>query len=65
LNFGIHLVSAEHLDISDAAQVDREELSCDTCVGNSKVVIDLILVDGRYVAVEHLDDGDGPLVEED
>jgi hypothetical protein len=65
LNLGIHLVRVEHPDTSDEPQVDPEELSGVTYVGNSRMVIDLVLVNGRYVAIEHLDDGDGPLLEND
>ncbi len=61
----IHLVRVEHPDISDEQQLDPEELSGVTYVGNSRMVTDLVLVNGRYVAIEHLDDGDGPLLDED
>jgi hypothetical protein len=61
----IHLVRAEHADTSNEQQVDQEYLSGVTYVGNSRMVTDLVLVNGRYVAIEHLDDGDGPLLEED
>lgn len=65
LNMCIHLVRVEHPDISDEQQLDPEELSGVTYVGNSRMVTDLVLVNGRYVAIEHLDDGDGPLLDED
>ncbi len=65
LNMCIHLVRVEHPDTSDEQQWDPEELSGVTYVGNSRMVIDLVLVDGLYVAIEHLDDGDGPLLEDD
>jgi hypothetical protein len=61
----IHLVRAEHADTSNEQQVDEEELSGASYIGNSRMVIDLVLVNGRYVTIEHLDDGDGPLWEED
>lgn len=62
---GIHLVRVEHPDNSDEAQVDPEELSGVTYVGDSKMVTDLVLVNGHYIAIEHVDDGDGPLPEDD
>jgi hypothetical protein len=65
LNMGIHLVRVEHPDTTDEPQVDTEYLSGVTYVGNSRMVTDLVLVNGRYVAIEHLDDGDGPLLEDD
>ena len=65
MNMCIHLVRVEHPDISDEQQLDPEELSGVTYVGNSRMVTDLVLVNGRYVAIEHLDDGDGPLLDED
>ena len=65
MNLNIHLVRADHADASNEQQVDQEELSGVTYVGNSRMVTDLVLVNGRYVAIEHLDDGDGPLLEED
>jgi hypothetical protein len=61
LNTGIHLVRFEYQHSSDEQQVDPEELSGVTYVGNSRVVTDLVLVNGRYMAIEHLDDGEGPL----
>jgi hypothetical protein len=39
------------------------ELSGLTYVGNSRMVTDLVLVNGRYVAVEYMDDGDGPILD--
>ena len=35
----------------------------DVC--NSRMVTALILIHGRYVIVEYLDDGDGPLLDKD
>lgn len=65
MNLNIHLVGVNHADASNEQQVDQEELSGLTYVGTSRMVTDLVLVNGRYVAIEHLDDGDGPLLEED
>ena len=65
MNMGIHLVRVEDPDTTDEPQVDKEDLSGVTYVGNSRIVTDLVLVNGRYVAIEHLDDGDGPLLEDD
>jgi hypothetical protein len=62
---GIHLVRVEHPDTTDEPQVVTENLSGFTYEGNYRIVTDLVLVDGRYVAIEHLDDGDGPLLEDD
>ncbi len=62
---GIHLVRVKPPDNRDEPQVDTEYLSGVTYVGNSRMVTDLVLVNGRYVAIEHLDDGDGPLLEDD
>jgi hypothetical protein len=61
----IHLVRADHADASNEQQLNQEELSGVTYMGSSSMVTDLVLVDGRYVAIEHVDDGDGPLLEED
>jgi hypothetical protein len=61
---GIHLVRVEHRN-SDERQVDLAELSGVTYMGNARMVTDLVLVNGRYVTIEHLDDGDGPLLEDD
>ena len=65
MNLGIHLVRVERRDVSIEQQVSPGELSDITYVGNSRMVTDLVLVNGRYVAIEHLDDGDGPLLEDD
>ncbi len=65
MNMGIHLVRFERPDTTDEPQVDTGYLSGVTYVGDSRMVTDLVLVNGRYVAIEHLDDGDGPLLEDD
>ena len=65
MDLNIHLVRADHADASNEQQLNQEELSGVTYMGSSSMVTDLVLVDGRYVAIEHVDDGDGPLLEED
>lgn len=65
MNIGIHLVGAGRPDNSNEQQVDLEELTRVTYVGNSRIVIDLVFMNGSYVAIEHIDDGDGPLLEND
>jgi len=62
---GIHLVRVKHPGTSIEEQIDPEEQSGITYVDNCRMVIDLVLVNGCYVAIEHLDDGDGPLLEDD
>jgi len=62
---GIHLVRVEQPNSVNQPTVDEAELSGEYYGGNSRLVTDLVMVDGRCVAIEHLDDGDGPLVEED
>jgi hypothetical protein len=62
---GIHLVRIEPRDTSDKQRVDPAELSGVTYMGNPRMVTDLVLVNGRYVVSRHLDDGDGPLLEDD
>ncbi len=63
MNMGIHLVRIENPDTGDERQVDTEELSGVTYMGNSRMVTNLVLVDGRYVAIESVDDGDGPILD--
>ncbi len=65
MSMGIHLVRVESRDTSDEQRVDPAELSGVTYVSNSRMVTDLVLVNGRYVVSRHLDDGDGPLLPED
>ncbi len=63
---GIHLVRIDHSETSDAPQVGPEELSGNTYVGDSRMIKDLVLVNGLYV-IEYLEDDivDGTLLEED
>jgi hypothetical protein len=60
---GIHLVPVEHPDNSDEPQVDPAGLSGLIYMGNSRMVTDLVLVNGRYVAIEYMDDGDAPILD--
>jgi hypothetical protein len=61
---GIHLVRVEHADTGIEPQVDTKELNGVTG-GNSRMVPDLVLVNGLYVVIWDLDDEGGPLPEED
>jgi hypothetical protein len=65
LNRCIDLVPVEHQDNNAELHVESSGLSSLTYVGNPRLVTDLVLVNGRYVAIEHLDDGDDPLLEVD
>jgi hypothetical protein len=61
---GIHLVRIDHSKTSDPPQVDPWKLSGNTYVDDSRLIADMVLVDGFYV-LEYLNDGDGPLLEDD
>jgi len=50
---------------SDRPEVDSGGLNEFHDVCNSRMVTALILIHGRYVIVEYLDDGDGPLLDKD
>lgn len=62
---GVHLVQIEYPDNSTEPQADPAGLSGLTYVGNSRMVTYLALVNGRYVAIESMEDGDGPILTSD
>lgn len=61
----IHLVSDGPPDARDKPHSDPSEPSGVDFLGISRRVTDLVLMDEGYVTIEYLDDGDGPLLDDD